>query len=224
MRDSVCTKTKMLLTSTMLIVLLLVGGDQRKMASKALLPPKWLAFKTAGDLRTWLSQHHSTEKELSVRVYKKASKIPSLTWDDVVLTCLAFGWIDGRKNSLDADSYLQRITPRTNKSQWSQRNKEHVERLTAQGLMMPSGLAAVNAAKNDNRWDDAYAGPATMEIPEDFLQALEAHPEAKAFYATLNRTNLYSIYHKLHSAKRPATRARRMQSILDQLARNEKFQ
>lgn len=88
---------------------------------------------------------------------------------------------------------------------------------------MPAGLAAVNAAKNDNRWEAAYSGPAAMEIPKDFLKALERNPEAKAFYATLNRTNLYSIYHKLHTAKRPSTRAKRMQSILDQLARNEKF-
>jgi uncharacterized protein YdeI (YjbR/CyaY-like superfamily) len=183
----------------------------------------WLAFRTASDLRTWLSQNHDTAKELDVRIFKAASGLPTVTWGECVVECLAWGWIDSRKKSMDAESYLQRISPRRPKSLWSTTNIKHAERLISQGLMMPPGLAAVNAAKQDNRWDAAYAGPADMIIPDDFLAALEGNAEAKAFFHTLNRRNLYSIYFKLHTAKRPATRARRMQSIVDQLARQEKF-
>jgi uncharacterized protein YdeI (YjbR/CyaY-like superfamily) len=183
-----------------------------------------VAFRTASELGTWLSQNHDTATELDVRIYKVASGIPSVTWTECVVECLAWGWIDSRKKSLDALSYLQRISPRRPKtSPWSQTNVKHAERLIAQDRMKPPGLAAVHAAKQDKRWEAAYSGPATMVIPEDFLAALEGDAAAKSFYQTLNRRNLYTIYYKLHSAKRPATRARRMQSILDQLGRQEKF-
>jgi uncharacterized protein YdeI (YjbR/CyaY-like superfamily) len=182
-----------------------------------------MAFREASDLRTWLSIHHASEKELEVQIFKKTSELPSITWNECVIECLCFGWIDGRKKSVDGESYLQRITPRRTKSKWSKTNVKHAERLMEEGLMMPSGLAAVNIAKENNEWEEAYAGPADMEIPDDFLAALESKPKAKAFFQTLNRRNLYAIYYRLHTAKKPATRARRMESILDQLTRKEEF-
>ena len=158
-----------------------------------------------------------------MRIYKKGSDVPSVTWTDCVVEALAYGWIDGQKASLDDRAYLQRLTPRRSGSSWSKTNREHAERLISEGRMTPDGLAQVEAAKGDGRWDGAYAGQADMAIPQDFLDALEALPEAKAFFATLDRKNLYPIYYRLHTAKRPETRAKRMQAMLDQLARRERF-
>ena len=181
------------------------------------------AFASSEALRAWLADNHETETELWVRIYKKASSRPSVTWTDCVVESLCFGWIDGQKASLDELSYLQRLTPRRARSSWSQKNREHVERLVAQGRMTPAGLRHVEAAKADGRWDAAYAGAADMVIPADFLAALDERPEAKAFYETLNRTNLFAIYYRLTSAKKPETRARRMARIIEQLERGERF-
>lgn len=115
------------------------------------------------------------------------------------------------------------MTPRRPKSVWSKKNCEHVERLIAEGRMQPSGLAHVESAKKDGRWDQAYAGSADMVIPDDFLKALKKSAAAKKTYATLNRANLYAIYHRLHTAKTPQTRASRIATMIDTLARGERF-
>ena len=153
-----------------------------------------------------------------MRIFKKNSGTPSVTWQDCVVVCLAWGWIDSAKRSLDEVSFLQRLTPRRPKSGWSKKNREHAERLIAEGKMQPAGLAHVEAARADGRWERAYAGSADMELPDDFLRALDEQPAAKAFFATLKRAQVYSIYHHLHSAIRPETRARRMKAILASLA------
>ena len=186
-------------------------------------PQEGTAFETIADLRAWLTANHDAAPELWVRICKKGSDVPSVTWTDCVIEALAFGWIDGQKASLDDRAYLQRLTPGRSGSSWSKTNREHAERLIAEGRMTPAGLAEVEAARGDGRWDDAYAGQADMAIPQDFLDALEALPEAKAFFATLDRKNLYPIYYRLHTAKRPKTRAKRMQAMLNQLARRERF-
>ncbi|MCA9686416.1 MAG: YdeI/OmpD-associated family protein, partial [Myxococcales bacterium] len=149
------------------------------------------AFASVKSLETWLRSNHGRKQELWVRIYKKASGKPSVSWDEVVVACLAWGWIDGLKRSLDEDSYLQRITPRRPKSGWSKKNREHAERLIAEGRMQPAGLVHVEAARADGRWEQAYAGSAEMELPEDFLRALDAAPAAKAYFATLKRAQLY---------------------------------
>lgn len=181
------------------------------------------AFATLDDLSQWLGANHATARELWVRLYKKQSGTPSVTWEDCVLAGLMWGWIDGQRQALDEVSYLQRISPRRAKSTWSKKNCDHAERLMAEGQMQPSGLVHVEAAKADGRWDAAYSGSSGLVIPEDFLAALEDAPEAKAFYATLNRSNLFAIYFRLHSAKKPETRANRMKAILEKLSRGEKL-
>ncbi len=186
-------------------------------------PTDYLAFATLDDLSAWLGAHHATSRELWVRIYKKQSGTPSVTWDDCVIAGLTWGWIDGQKQSLDDASFLQRLTPRRPGSNWSKKNCEHVERLIAEGLMQPAGLAHVEAAKADGRWDSAYAGSSDMVIPADFLAELEKNPTAKAFYDTLGRTSLFSIYHRLHTAKRQETRQKRMEAILQKLGRQEKI-
>ena len=180
-------------------------------------------FETADQLAQWLKSNHATKQELWVRIFKKGSGTPSVTWDDCVIVAIAWGWIDGQRKSLDEVSYLQRLTPRRPKSNWSKRNCDHAERLIAEGRMQPAGLAHVEAARADGRWEQAYAGSSEMVIPDDFLAALQKNRAAKRFFATLDRRNLFAIYHRLQTAKRPETRQRRIESMIAQLARGEAF-
>lgn len=183
-------------------------------------PAKILQFVSSKDLREWLEVNHATENELWVKIFKKNAGLPSVTWDDVVIESLCWGWIDGIKKSIDPQSYLQRITPRKARSSWSKRNRAHAERLISEGRMTASGLAQVRTAKADGRWEDAYAASET-EVPEDFLTALEANPKAKQFFGTLNKSSRYTIAYGLTSAKRPETRLRRFEAFMDMLLREE---
>lgn len=179
------------------------------------------SFKSPVDLSHWLQANHGTENELWIKIFKKGSGVASVSWNEVVIEILCWGWIDGVKKSLDDQAYLQRITPRKAGSQWSRRNTEHVERLIKQGRMEAPGLVHVRAAKADGRWENAYAA-SEMKVPEDFLVALETKPKAKQFYETLTKSNRYVIAHGLESAKRPETRRRRFQGFMDMLVREEK--
>lgn len=186
-------------------------------------PNRTLAFETPEALRAWLRANHATEPELWVMLYKKASGRRSITWDDVVIESLCWGWIDGIKKSHDAHAYLQRITPRKQRSQWSQRNCDHAERLIAQKRMQAPGLIQVEAAKADGRWDNAYAPQSEMSFPEEFLTVLKSRPEAQAFFDSLNKSNRYAIAYRLTTAKKPETLVRRQQQILAMLERGETF-
>jgi uncharacterized protein YdeI (YjbR/CyaY-like superfamily) len=182
-----------------------------------------LPFPDRPALRAWFDAHHATEPELLVLGYKVATRRPSVTWEDCVIEALRVGWIDGVRRGIGPEAWVQRLTPRRPRSSWSARNVAHAERLIAAGEMTPAGLAQVEAARADGRWAAAYAGPAALEIPADFLRALETRPLAKAMFATLNRQNLYAIYHRLHTARTPETRARRMEALLATLDRGERF-
>lgn len=180
-----------------------------------------LSFESSEALSEWLEANHASESELLVKIFKKDSGISSVSWNDVVIECLCWGWIDGVKKSLDAQSYVQRITPRKARSNWSKRNTEHVERLIEEGRMQEVGLVHVSAAKADGRWEAAYR-VSEITVPEDFLTALEDKLEAKAFYATLTKSNRYVIALGLTSAKKPETRQKRFTQYLDMLVREEK--
>ena len=184
-------------------------------------PAKIMAFAIPKDLGQWLKVNHASESELWVKIYKKKTGIQSVTWNDVVIEALCWGWIDGIKKSIDDQAYLQRITPRKTRSNWSKRNTEHVERLISESRMMESGLVHVRAAKTDGRWDNAYV-VSEMEVPEDFLAALESKPTVKEFFETLNKSSRYAIAYGLISAKKPETRQRRFTKFIDMLARKEK--
>jgi uncharacterized protein YdeI (YjbR/CyaY-like superfamily) len=186
-------------------------------------PTQYTAFPTPQDLWRWFESHHASKNELWVQIYKKGSGVTSVTWEDCVIAALAWGWIDSQKQTLDDISFTQRFTPRKAKSTWSQKNREHVDRLIVDGRMQPSGLVHVDAAKADGRWESAYARASEMVLPDDFLAMLDQNAEAKAFYHTLNRTNLFTIYHRLQTAIRPETRTKRMEAILEQLKRKELF-
>ena len=184
-------------------------------------PLKIMTFVTPKDLNQWLKVNYATESELWVKIYKKNTEILSVTWNDVVIEALCWGWIDGIKKSIDDQAYLQRITPRKSRSNWSKRNTEHGERLISEGRMKESGLMHVLAAKADGRWENAYV-VSEMEVPSDFLVALESKPMVKKFYETLNKSSRYVIAYGLISAKKPETRQRRFAKFMNMLVNQEK--
>ena len=180
-----------------------------------------MTFATPKDLGQWLKVNHATESELWVKIYKKNTGILSVIWNDVVIEALCWGWIDGVKKSIDDQAYLQRITPRKARSNWSKRNTEHVERLISEGRMMESGLAHVRAAKADGRWENAYV-VSKIEVPADFLAALESKPNVTKFFETLSKSSRYVIAYGLTSAKKPETRERRFAKFMNMLVHEEK--
>ena len=184
-------------------------------------PLRIKTFITPKDLDQWLKANYATESELWVKIYKKNTGIESVTWNDVVIEALCWGWIDGIKKSIDDQAYLQRITPRKSRSNWSKRNTEHVERLINEARMMEAGLLHVRAAKADGRWENAYVG-SEMEVPSDFLAALDSKPKVKQFYETLNKSSRSTIAYGLTSAKKPETRQRRFAKFMDMLVHQEK--
>lgn len=183
-------------------------------------PTRIMTFESPKDLGRWLKSKHATESELWVKVYKKKSGIPSVTWDDIVIESLRWGWIDGVKKSIDDQAYLQRVTPRQARSNWSKRNRELAERLISEGQMTEAGLVQVHAAKADGRWENAYAASETT-VPADFVTALEAKPKAKQFFESLNKSSRYVIAYGLTSAKKPETRQKRFAEFMAMLARKE---
>ena len=184
-------------------------------------PLKIMTFTTPKGLDEWLKVNHATESELWVKIFKKNTEIQSVTWNDVVVEILCWGWIDGVKKSIDDQAYLQRITPRTARSNWSKRNTEHVERLINEDRMKESGLVHVRAAKADGRWENAYV-VSEMEVPADFLAALESKPNVKEFFETLNKSSRYAIAYGLISAKKPDTRMKRFEKFMNMLVHEEK--
>lgn len=182
-----------------------------------------LEFKNQPQFRKWLTAHGQSVNGVWLRLYKKASNVPSVTYAQAVDEALCFGWIDGQKKSHDELSFLQKFTPRRHKSMWSKRNIEHITRLQNAGLMAPAGLLEVENAKADGRWEAAYDAPSTMEVPEYFLKELRKHPKAGQFYNTLNKANKYAIAWRLQTATSDATRIRRSEKIIAMLDAGEKF-
>lgn len=182
---------------------------------------KIMSFTSPTELGQWLKRNHAIETELWIKIFKVKSNIPSVSWNDVVVESLCWGWIDGIKKSIDDQAYLQRITPRKPRSNWSKRNTEHAERLIIEGRMMASGLKHITEAKADARWAAAYV-VSQIEVPEDFIAALNNKPIAKQFFETLTKTNRYVIALGLTSAKKTETRQRRFIKYMDMLERQEK--
>lgn len=179
-----------------------------------------LPFADQAALEAWLEAEHRTAPGLYVRIAKKGSGVPSVNWEQMVEVLLCFGWIDGRANRLDDSFYLQRITPRRPKSIWSAKNVATVERLIAEGRMRPAGLAAVEAAKADGRWERAYGGPATITVPDDLAAALDAVPAARAAFDALKGQDRYSVLHRVHTAATEKTRAARIAAAVELLTRD----
>jgi uncharacterized protein YdeI (YjbR/CyaY-like superfamily) len=183
-----------------------------------------LALTVADDAawRAWLRAHHGDDRGVWLTLAKKGATAPtSLTYDEALEEALCHGWIDGQVRGGDTSSYRQRFTPRTPRSGWSQRNVATAERLIAEGRMQPSGLAAVERAKADGRWEAAYAGPASIEVPADLAAALDANPAARTMFHTLDSRNRYAVLYRIETAKRAETRSRRIEQFVAMLARGE---
>lgn len=172
--------------------------------------------------RAWLGEHHLDATGVWLVLAKKGTTAPtSLTYEQALDEALRHGWIDGQRRRRDTATYLQRFTPRGPRSAWSARNVRTVERLTAEGRMLPAGLNEVARAKGDGRWDAAYAGPASMQVPTELTVALAAQPAARAMFEILTSQNRYAILYRIEAAKRPETRSRRIEKYVDMLARGE---
>lgn len=188
-------------------------------AEKTDLPTK--AFPDADAFRAWLHDEHERSEGLWLKIAKKGSGVRSVTYAEAVDVALCYGWIDGQKARHDETWFLQRFTPRRPRSVWSQINCGKATRLIDQGLMQRAGLEQVERAKADGRWDAAYEGSRTMTVPDDFQAALDANPAALAAFASASRANRYAFLYRIHEAKRPQTRAARIEAYVELLARGE---
>ena len=171
----------------------------------------------------WLARQHDKSAGLWLKLAKKDSGIKSITYEEALDIALCYGWIDGQKKGFDDKYWLQKFTPRGPKSIWSKINTEKAEKLIASGEMKPAGLKAIDAAKQDGRWEAAYASQKNMAIPEDFQAALDKNKKAKAAFATLKSAERYSFLFRIHHAKKPETRAKHIQKFIDMLEKGEKI-
>jgi uncharacterized protein YdeI (YjbR/CyaY-like superfamily) len=181
-----------------------------------------LIVRDAAAWRTWLAEHHADPVGVWLVLAKKGTEKPtSLTYDQALEEALCHGWIDGQAGRRDDATYRQRFTPRRRRSAWSKRNTGIAERLIAEDRMRPAGHAEVQRAKADGRWEAAYAGPASMEVPADLAEALAAEPKAQAMFEGLNSQNRYAILYRIATAKRAETRARKIEQFVAMLSRGE---
>jgi uncharacterized protein YdeI (YjbR/CyaY-like superfamily) len=181
-----------------------------------------LILADAAAWRAWLTEHHSDSSGAWLVLAKKGTVEPtSLGYDQALDEALCHGWIDGQVKRRDETTYRQRFTPRRARSPWSKRNVGIAERLLRESRMHPAGVAEVERARADGRWEAAYAGPASIEVPADLASALAAEPRAKAMFEILTSQNRYAVLYRIEGAKAAATRARRIERFVAMLARGE---
>lgn len=180
-------------------------------------------FKGQPDWAAWLEKNHARSAGVWLRLAKTASGLKSVTYPEAVEAALCYGWIDGQAKGYDDSAWLQKFTPRRAKSIWSRINREKALALIQGGRMKPAGLAAINQAKADGRWAAAYDSPSRAAVPEDFQAELDKHPQAKAFFATLDSANRYAILFRIQTVKKAGTRARRIRQFIEMLSKKEKI-
>ncbi len=180
-------------------------------------------FKDSAAWRHWLDENHAKVDGLWLRIYKKASTVPSVSYAEALDEALCFGWVDGQKKSYDEFSFLQKFTPRRAKSMWSKRNIGHIDRLKNANLMTQAGLLEVEKAKADGRWEAAYDTPTDMQVPNYFLFELHKHPKAELFFGELDKTNKYAIAWRLQTARTDAARLRRAEKLIAMLNAGDKI-
>ena len=179
-----------------------------------------LSFASGPELETWLEEHHVTSDGIWLKLAKKGTGVASVTMPEAIDLGLCFGWIDGQIRRVDETYYAVRYGPRRPRSVWSRRNVEHVARLTAEGRMRAAGLEQVARAQADGRWDAAYDGAATATVPDDLRAVLDAEPALAATYRSWSAASRYAVLHRLQTAVKPETRARRLQATLTALREN----
>jgi uncharacterized protein YdeI (YjbR/CyaY-like superfamily) len=184
--------------------------------------PEIVSFVDAAAWSRWLASHHGSSRGVWLKIAKKGSKSASVTYAGALEVALAWGWIDGQKGKLDDAWWLQRFTPRGPKSIWSKINRDKAVALIEAGAMKPAGLAEVERAKKDGRWEAAYDSQSRSTVPPDLAEALAANPRAARFFGTLESHNRYAILFRVHTAKKPETRAARIEKFVAMLAKHEK--
>ena len=200
------------------------GESNDKSSNRSVVNPLPVAaFASAQELEQWFAANHAKSNGIWVRFFKKNADVPSVSYDEALEVALCFGWIDGQLKKHDEKSWLRKFTPRRPRGIWSKRNRGHAERLIRAGRMQAAGLREVDDAKHDGRWDAAYDSASAMVIPDDLLKELAKNEQAKAFFETLNRANVYAIVWRLQTAKKPQTRQKRLTTILTMLASGRKF-
>jgi uncharacterized protein YdeI (YjbR/CyaY-like superfamily) len=182
-----------------------------------------LPFASQRKWEEWLEKNHKTSKGLWLKLAKKGTEIDSVTYAEALDVALCYGWIDGQKGSFDDTYWLQKFTPRTPRSKWSKVNRDKVTALVKDKRMKPAGLAAVEQAKADGRWDAAYDSQSKAFIPEDLQKEFDKNPAAAEFFATLDSANRYAVLYRVQDAKKPETRARRIEKLVGMLERGEKI-
>lgn len=191
------------------------------MAPVVVDPAKVRTFVSAAAFEKWLRTHHVKADEIWIKIHKKGSGLKSITALEAIDVCLCWGWIDAIRKGFDDQSFLQRYTPRGRKSIWSQVNCANVERLIAAGRMQPSGLAQVEAARADGRWDRAYGAGRKLETPPELVAAIEAEPAALSTYRGLTEQNRYALAFRVHNLKTEAGRQKRIAAFVEMLSRGE---
>jgi uncharacterized protein YdeI (YjbR/CyaY-like superfamily) len=176
-----------------------------------------MAFSSRDAWEGWLAKHHTTSSGLWLKIAKKGSGIDTVSYAEALDVALCYGWIDGQKGTFDGDYWLQRFGPRNPKSKWSKVNCRKATELIEKGEMKPAGLREVERARADGRWDAAYDAQSTMTIPNDLRRELEKNDKARAFFSTLDSRNRYAILYRLQDAKKPETRARRLEKYVTML-------
>ncbi len=182
-----------------------------------------IPFETVQTWEAWLNEYHTDAKGIWLKLAKKETGIPSLSYAEALDVALCYGWIDGQKASFDDQYWLQKFTPRGPKSIWSKVNCNKVTTLLAEGKMQPAGIRQVELAKTDGRWDAAYESQSKITVPDDFQQELDNNQKAKDFFNTLDSGNRYAILFRIHTAKKPETRSARIQKFIEMLAKNERI-
>ncbi|KAF7562154.1 hypothetical protein G7046_g1994 [Stylonectria norvegica] len=178
-------------------------------------------FDSASSWENWLEENYKMNTGIWLRLSKKDSGATSISYDEALDVALCFGWIDGQRKRHDAQYFIQRFTPRRKTSIWSKRNVNKVALLIESGRMRQSGLAEIDAAKADGRWDRAYSSSSNAQVPDDFKKALDINKDASEFFDTINRTQRYSFLQRIETAKRPDTRKRRIAQFVELLANQQ---
>jgi len=176
-----------------------------------------VAFASRAKWKAWLAKHHETSPGVWLEIAKKNAGIDSVTYAEALEVALCFGWIDGQKAAADDSRWLQRFTPRSPRGSWSKINREKATAMLERGEMAPAGLREIEAARADGRWDAAYAGQRTMDVPDDLRDALAANDRARAFFETVDRANRYAVLYRIAAAKKPETRRSRIEKLVAML-------
>lgn len=180
-------------------------------------------FAGPPELEAWLKENHATSQGVWLKIAKKGAGETSVTYAEALELALCFGWIDSQKRGFNETHFLQRFTPRRPRGRWSRINREKAEVLIEEGRVRPAGMAEVEAAKADGRWEAAYEGQRTAQVPPDLQRELDANPAAAEFFAGLDSANRYAIVYRLDDAKKPETRERRLRKFVAMLEHGEKI-